>query len=94
MNVSIIAFKWDSPAHYYPSWMEIEITLAIILIEIWAFRWIVNRMPVLRALPSWAVGQRAESPVFRRRRPSPLGAAHPEDEQTGPIREVRLTDRR
>jgi Ni/Fe-hydrogenase subunit HybB-like protein len=80
MNVSIIAFKWDSPEHYYPSWMEIEITLAIILIEIWAFRWVVNRMPVLRALPSWAVGRRTESPVFRHRRPSSSGAAPPEYE--------------
>ena len=70
LNVSIIAFKWDAPVRYYPSWMEIEITLAIILIEIWAFRWIVNRMPVLRALPAWAAEGRAESPVFRRRLPA------------------------
>jgi Ni/Fe-hydrogenase subunit HybB-like protein len=82
LNVSIIAFKWNVPGHYYPSWMEIEITLAIILIEIWAFRWIVNRMPVLRALPSWAVGQRAERHVSRRR-PSPLEAAPSEHEWTG-----------
>jgi hypothetical protein len=60
--------------------MEIEITLAIILIEIWAFRWVVNRMPVLRAQPSWAVGRRTESPVFRHRRPSSSGAAPPEYE--------------
>ena len=53
LNVSVIAFKWDSPAHYYPSWMEVEITVAIILIEIWAFRWIVNRMPVLRDHPDF-----------------------------------------
>lgn len=94
MNVSIIAFKWDAPVHYYPSWMEIEITLAIILIEIWAFRWVVNRMPVLRALPSWAVGQPTGSPVFRRRQPSPPEAASPEGTWTEPIREVSLTDRR
>jgi Ni/Fe-hydrogenase subunit HybB-like protein len=55
MNVTIIAFKWDFPNHYYPSWMEVVITMAIILIEIWAFRWIVNRMAVLRSEPSWAV---------------------------------------
>jgi Ni/Fe-hydrogenase subunit HybB-like protein len=52
LNVTMIAFKWDAPVHYYPSWMEVEITLAIIFIEIWAFRWIVNRMGVLRALPA------------------------------------------
>ncbi|OFZ01829.1 MAG: hypothetical protein A2070_09810 [Bdellovibrionales bacterium GWC1_52_8] len=47
LNISIIAFKWDSPNHYYPSWHEVVITGAIISIELWAFRWIVNRMPVL-----------------------------------------------
>jgi Ni/Fe-hydrogenase subunit HybB-like protein len=94
LNVSIIAFKWNAPGHYYPSWMEIEITLAIILIEIWAFRWIVNRMPVLRALPSWAVGRRTDSPVSRRHRPSSPGTTHPGDEWTSPVREVQLTDRR
>jgi len=50
LNVSVIAFKWDAPVHYIPSWIEIEITLAIIFIEIWIFRWVVNRMPVLNNL--------------------------------------------
>jgi Ni/Fe-hydrogenase subunit HybB-like protein len=58
LNVTIIAFKWDAPVHYYPSWMEVVITLAIIFIEIWVFRWIVNRMAVLRSEPDWAVGMR------------------------------------
>jgi Ni/Fe-hydrogenase subunit HybB-like protein len=58
MNVSIVAFKWDAPVHYYPSWMEVVITAAIILIEIWVFRWIVNRMAVLRPEPAWAAGTR------------------------------------
>jgi len=88
LNVSIIAFKWHAPVHYYPSWMEIEITLAIILIEIWVFRWVVNRMPVLRALPSWAVDRGAENPVVRHRRPSSAGAALPEAERAAPIRET------
>jgi len=46
LNVSVIAFKWYSTNHYVPSWMEIEVTLAIICMELWVFRWIVNRMPV------------------------------------------------
>jgi Ni/Fe-hydrogenase subunit HybB-like protein len=54
MNVSIVAFKWDAPVHYIPSWMEVVITLAIIFIEIWVFRWVVNRMAVLRSVPAWA----------------------------------------
>lgn len=54
MNVTIIGYNWDAPVQYYPSWMEIVVTLAIISIEIWVFRWVINRMPVLREAPSWA----------------------------------------
>lgn len=46
LNVSVIAFKWYEPDRYFPSWMEIEITLAIILIEIIVLRWVILRMPV------------------------------------------------
>jgi Ni/Fe-hydrogenase subunit HybB-like protein len=46
LNVSVIAFNWYVPNHYYPSWMEIVVTLMIISIEIWVFRWVVTRMPV------------------------------------------------
>ncbi|MDH5308305.1 MAG: hypothetical protein OEW02_14080, partial [Myxococcales bacterium] len=58
LNVTVIAFKWYAPVHYIPSWMEVVITLAIILIEVWVFRWIVNRMAVLRSVPDWAAGTR------------------------------------
>jgi Ni/Fe-hydrogenase subunit HybB-like protein len=53
LNVTVIGFKWNAPSHYYPSWMEIVVTLAVIFTEIWIFRWIINRMPVLRDSPSW-----------------------------------------
>ena len=48
LNVSVIAFNWYSPNHYYPSWQEIWITFMIVFAEIWVFRWVVSRMPVLR----------------------------------------------
>ena len=47
LNVSVIAFKWNAEARYVPSWIEVWITLAVISMELWAFRWVVNRMPVL-----------------------------------------------
>jgi Ni/Fe-hydrogenase subunit HybB-like protein len=53
LNVTIVAFRWDAVPHYYPSWMEIVVALTIILTEIWIFRWVINRMPVLRDSPSW-----------------------------------------
>ncbi|HSG67589.1 MAG TPA: NrfD/PsrC family molybdoenzyme membrane anchor subunit [Bacteroidales bacterium] len=54
LNISVIGFRWDAESHYYPSWMEIVVTLAIIFTEIWIFRWVINRMPVLREPPDWA----------------------------------------
>jgi len=60
LNYSMIAYKWYVPLsqRYIPSWMEIVITLAILFTEIWVFRWIVNRMPVLRESPEWAVEEK------------------------------------
>ncbi len=56
LNISIIAYKWWIPLseRYFPSWMEIVITLAIIFTEVWVFRWIVTRMPVFGKSPEWA----------------------------------------
>ncbi len=51
LNVSVIAFKWYAPVRYYPSWIEIWVTLAVISMELWVFRWVVNRMPVFREHP-------------------------------------------
>jgi Ni/Fe-hydrogenase subunit HybB-like protein len=47
LNVTVIGFQWDSAVRYIPTWMEIEVTLAVISAELWVFRWVVNRMPVL-----------------------------------------------
>lgn len=47
LNVSIIAFKWYAPVRYVPTWMEIVVTLGVISAELWVYRWVVNRMPVL-----------------------------------------------
>lgn len=48
LNVTVIGFQWNMPNHYFPSWMEFVVTFAVIFTEIWIFRWIINRMPVLR----------------------------------------------
>lgn len=54
LNVTVIGFRWDAVSPYYPSWMEIVVTLTVLFVEIWVFRWIVTRLPVLRDSPSWA----------------------------------------
>jgi Ni/Fe-hydrogenase subunit HybB-like protein len=62
LNISVIAYKWYVPLsqRYIPSWMEIVITLAILFAEVWVFRWIVNRMPVLRKSPEWAIEEKTQ----------------------------------
>jgi len=54
LNVTVIGFRWDAAVHYVPSWMEIVVTLTVLFTEIWIFRWVINRMPVLRESPKWA----------------------------------------
>ncbi|MCX6256855.1 MAG: polysulfide reductase NrfD [Bacteroidia bacterium] len=53
LNVTVIGFRWYDHIRYVPSWMEIVVTLAVIFTEIWVFRWVINRMPVLRESPIW-----------------------------------------
>jgi Ni/Fe-hydrogenase subunit HybB-like protein len=57
LNVTVIGFRWDEAIRYVPTWMELAVTLAVIFTEIWIFRWVVNRMPVLRESPSWVKDQ-------------------------------------
>jgi Ni/Fe-hydrogenase subunit HybB-like protein len=51
LNVSVIAFKWYAAVRYVPTWMEVVVTLGVISAELWVFRWVVNRMPVLDVRP-------------------------------------------
>ncbi len=54
LNVTVIGFRWDAAIRYFPTWMELAVTLTVIFTEIWIFRWIIKRMPVLSEPPSWA----------------------------------------
>lgn len=62
LNVTVIGFRWDMAIRYIPSWMEFVVTLAVIFTEIWIFRWVINRMPVLRESPDWANEQELTNP--------------------------------
>jgi Ni/Fe-hydrogenase subunit HybB-like protein len=51
INVSIVAFNWNLPGHLHhivPPWQEVAIVATIVTLHILVFRWIVNRMPVVR----------------------------------------------
>ncbi len=57
MNVSMVAFNWNLPHHLHhilPPWREAAIVLSIFTIHILIFRWILNRMPVLREHPDYS----------------------------------------
>lgn len=54
LNVSLIAYGWYLPEHYVPTWMEIVVSVAVLCAEIWVFRWVIRRMPVLGFRPRWA----------------------------------------
>lgn len=54
INISIITYHWDRAARYVPHLGEIVITLTIVTVGILTFRWMVNRMPVLRDHPAFA----------------------------------------
>ncbi len=56
LNVSIITFNWNLPGHLHhiiPPWQEVAVVLCIATIHILIFRWILNRMPVLREEPEF-----------------------------------------
>lgn len=51
LNVSVVAFNWNLPNHLHhivPPWQEVAIVAAVATLHILIFRWIVNRMPVIR----------------------------------------------
>lgn len=56
LNISLIAFNWNLPGRevlelFY--WKEMTVVAAVIIIQILTYRWIVNRMPVLRPHPDY-----------------------------------------
>jgi Ni/Fe-hydrogenase subunit HybB-like protein len=58
LNCSVIAYNWDKPlaVRYVPSFTEIWVSLTLVTIGVLLFRWIVNRMPILREDPRFAEG--------------------------------------
>ncbi|MCP4600480.1 MAG: polysulfide reductase NrfD [Proteobacteria bacterium] len=55
INVSVIAFNWQLPSEmrYVPHWMEVWISITIVTAGVVAFKWIVNRMPILYEHPQY-----------------------------------------
>jgi Ni/Fe-hydrogenase subunit HybB-like protein len=56
LNVSVIAFNWNLPSadRYSPHWMEVAVSVALVLLGIQLFRWVANRMPIMSEHPDYA----------------------------------------
>jgi Ni/Fe-hydrogenase subunit HybB-like protein len=61
LNVSVIAYNWQVAERYIPTWMEIEVTLMVIIVEILVLRWIVSRLPILSDPPLWAQAEKKDA---------------------------------
>jgi Ni/Fe-hydrogenase subunit HybB-like protein len=53
LNVSVVAMNWNVTPHYVPSWMEVMTSITLVTMGVTVFRWVVNRMPILRELPQY-----------------------------------------
>ncbi len=53
LNISLIAFNWQLPHRELFYWKEIIVVVAVVIIQVLVYRWIVNRMPVLRTHPDY-----------------------------------------
>jgi len=56
LNVSVIAFNWNLPSaqRYVPSWMEVAVSLTLVVLGVTLFRFCVNRMPIMSEHPDYA----------------------------------------
>jgi Ni/Fe-hydrogenase subunit HybB-like protein len=54
-NVSLVAFNWQLPPaeRYFPSWMEIAISLFIVTIGVLIFRFVSTHMPIFYEHPKF-----------------------------------------
>ncbi|MGA9755021.1 MAG: Ni/Fe-hydrogenase cytochrome b subunit [Desulfobaccales bacterium] len=61
-NVSLVAFNWQLPAaeRYFPSWMEIAISLYIVTLGLTIFTFIARKMPIFYEHPKFKEHEPAE----------------------------------
>jgi Ni/Fe-hydrogenase subunit HybB-like protein len=53
LNTVYITFNWQLPHRELFYWKEVIVVIAVLIIEVLVYRWIVNRMPVLRQHPDF-----------------------------------------
>jgi Ni/Fe-hydrogenase subunit HybB-like protein len=55
LNISLVAFNWHLPSaqRYFPSWMEIAISIFIVTVGVVVYRFVTTRMPILYEHPDY-----------------------------------------
>ena len=55
LNISLIAFNWHLPSadRYFPSWMEVAISVFVVTVGLVVYRFICTRMPILYEHPDY-----------------------------------------
>ncbi len=84
-NVSLVAFNWQLPPaqKYFPSWMEIAISVFIVTVGLLVFRFIATKMPIFYEHPDFKEhvpheGEEEEAPEFveHELKPHPQSLGH------------------
>jgi len=52
-NLTLITFNYQLPRGELFYWKEVLVVISVVIIEVLVYRWIVNRMPVLRPHPDY-----------------------------------------
>jgi len=55
LNISLVAFNWHLPSaqRYFPSWMEIAISVFIVTVGVVVYRFVTTHMPILYEHPDY-----------------------------------------
>ncbi len=53
-NISMLAYNFEVVERYVPTIMELCVTFTVVFLEVWVYRLIVNRLPVLGETTEWA----------------------------------------
>lgn len=78
-NVSWFAFNWQLPAaeRYFPSWMEVAVSIYIVTVGLLVFRFIATRMPIFYEHPDFKEAEpEEEEPHEHETRPHPQSFGH------------------
>ncbi len=64
LNVSLTGLEATSGVRYVPSWMEVAITMSIVVVGMIAFRYATQYLPVFHSAKPESVKEDSRSPVY------------------------------